>query len=177
MGAAEVVSYDPVTLPEILDGIEMIAKVLEVAPAGERLVTGLRQRLDHAGTWAGSDRPRVALVEWPDPVYAPGHWVPDLVEAAGGTSVFGVGGGRSVRTGVGELVDARPDVVVLAFCGYDAATTEGIEIGLRDREDWQPVYALGVPVVCADGSAHFSRPGPRVVDGVERLAATLRALS
>lgn len=84
---------------------------------------------------------------------------------------------RSAHTGVDALVGARPDVVVLAFCGYDAATTKGIEASLRDREYWQPVYDPGVPVVCADGSAHFSRPGPRVVDGVEQLAATLRALA
>ena len=65
---------------------------------------------------------------------------------------------------------------VLAFCGYDAATTKGIEMSLRDRADWQPVYDLGVPLVCVDGSAHFSRPGPRVVDGVEHLASVLSAL-
>jgi len=178
MGTAEVVSYDPATLAQILDGIAMIAKLLEVPAEGERLVADLRRRLTAAAAWLGDGRtarPRVAVVEWPDPVYAPGHWVPDLVEAAGGHSVFGTSGARSVRASIHDLVATRPDVVVLAFCGYDTATTATIEEGLRDREDWQPVYALGVPVVCVDGSAHFSRPGPRVVDGVEHLAAVLRS--
>jgi iron complex transport system substrate-binding protein len=175
MGSAEVVSYDPVTLAEILEGIGTIADGLDVPSAGERLVEGMRTRLESAGSWVqGGARPRVAVVEWPDPLYAPGHWVPDLVEAAGGASVFGVSGGRSVRSSVDALVATRPDVVVLAFCGYDVATTEGIELELRDRPDWQPVYALGLPVVCVDGSAHFSRPGPRVVDGVEGLSSVLR---
>jgi len=178
MGAADVVSYDPVTLDEILDGIVMIARRLEVPDTGDRLVADLRRRATAAGAWVGHRaRPRVAVVEWPDPVYAPGHWVPDLVEAAGGQSVFGTSGARSVRTSVEALVGSRPDVIVLAFCGYDTETTEGIEVGLRDRADWQPVYALGVPVVCVDGSAHFSRPGPRVIDGVDHLAAVLQAVS
>lgn len=179
MGDARVVSYDPVTLDEILDGIAELGRVLEVPDAGAALVAGLRQRLEIAGGGPGRaspDRPRVAVVEWPDPVYAPGHWVPDLVEAAGGRSVFGRSGARSVRTTVADLVATRPDVVVMAFCGYDIATSERIETGLRDRPDWQPVYALGVPVVCVDGSAHVSRPGPRVVDGVEHLAGLLREL-
>jgi iron complex transport system substrate-binding protein len=179
MGTATVISYDPATLHEILDGIEAIAKALEVPDAGARLVDRLHDRLAAADSSAGTgrpDRPRVAVVEWPDPVYAPGHWVPDLVEAAGGHSVFGTRGGRSIRTSVADLVATRPDVVVLAFCGYDRATTEGIEAGLRGRPDWEPVYDLGVPVVCVDGSAHFSRPGPRVVDGVEQLASMFSAL-
>lgn len=178
MGTAEVVSYDPATLAQILDGIAMIARVTDVPAEGERLVADLRRRLTAAAAWLGDGRtarPRVAVVEWPDPVYAPGHWVPDLVEAAGGHSVFGTSGARSVRASIDDLVATRPDVVLLAFCGYDTATTATIEEGLRDREDWQPVYALGVPVVCVDGSAHFSRPGPRVVDGVEHLAAVLRS--
>ena len=103
--------------------------------------------------------------------------MPDLVEAAGGHSVFGRRGARSVRASVEDLVTTRPDVVVLAFCGYDTATTEGIEAMMRGRPDWEPVYDLGVPVVCVDGSAHFSRPGPRVVDGVEDLASRLSRLA
>jgi iron complex transport system substrate-binding protein len=178
MGTAEVVSYDPVTLHEILTGIEHIAGVLQVPEQGDRLVAGLHQRLALADSWAGAgdDRPRVAVVEWPDPVYAPGHWVPDLVAAAGGTSVFGTRGARSVRSTVDAIVASAADVVVLAFCGYDTATTEGIEKHLRERTDWRPIYDLGVPVVSVDGSAHFSRPGPRVVDGVEHLASVLESL-
>ena len=90
--------------------------------------------------------------------------------------MFGTSGGRSVRSTVDDLCATRPDVVVLAFCGYDQATTERIATDLRTEPDWSRVYGLGVPVVSFDGSAHFSRPGPRVVDGVERLAETLAAL-
>jgi iron complex transport system substrate-binding protein len=174
MGAAQVVSYDPATLDEILDGILVIAKVLDAAEPGDRLVSDLRRRLDRVAlARAAAPRPRVAVVEWPDPVYAPGHWVPDLVEAAGGRSVFGVRGGRSERRSVADLCASEPDVVVLAFCGYDRPTVERLAAELRDEPAWQPVIELGVPIWCADGSAHFSRPGPRVVDGVEALAGAL----
>ena len=177
MGETRVVSYDPATLSEILDGIGEVAGALGVPDDGERLVRELRGRLDAVAARAGRDRPRVAVVEWPDPVYAPGHWLPDLVEAAGGRSVFGAAGERSARSSVADLCATRPDVVVLAFCGYGLATTEAMAGGLARRPDWAPVRDLGVPVVCVDGSAHFSRPGPRVVDGVEHLAGLLDAVA
>ena len=178
MGGARVVSYDPATLAEILDGIREVAGVLGVPEDGERLVDELGERLDAvAARTGGGGRPRVAVVEWPDPVYAPGHWLPDLVEAAGGRSVFGAAGERSVRSSVAELCACRPDVVVLAFCGYGLATTEAMAGDLARRPDWAPVRDLGVPVVCVDGSAHFSRPGPRVVDGVEHLAVLLEGVA
>ena len=178
MGEARVVSYDPASLCGILDGIRDIAGALGVPEDGERLVEDLRGRLDAVAVRTGGrDRARVAVVEWPDPVYAPGHWLPDLVEAAGGRPVFGVAGARSARSSVDDLCASRPDVVVLAFCGYDLATTEAMAGDLAQRPYWEPVRDLGVPVVCVDGSAHFSRPGPRVVDGVEHLAGLLDAVA
>jgi iron complex transport system substrate-binding protein len=177
MGGARVVAYDPATLSGILDGIREIAGVLGVPGEGERLVDELRERLAAvAARNGGGGHPRVAVVEWPDPVYAPGHWLPDLVEAAGGRSVFGAAGERSARSSVADLCASRPDVVVLAFCGYGLATTEAMAGDLERRPEWAPVRDLGVPVVCVDGSAHFSRPGPRVVDGVEHLAGLLDAV-
>ena len=99
------------------------------------------------------------------------------MEAAGGRSVFGAAGARSERSSVADLCASRPDVVVLAFCGYGLATTEAMAGDLAERPEWAPVRDLGVPVVCVDGSAHFSRPGPRVVDGVEHLAGLLDAVA
>lgn len=175
LGDARVISYDPATLDDILEGIREMASKLDASAAGKRLVDGLRDRLAIvAATRSTGVRPRVAAVEWPDPVYAPGHWLPDMVEAAGGLAVFGTSGERSIRATVGDLCDARPDVVILAFCGYDLATTERMALELSRGKHWRPVYDLGVPVVCVDGSAHFSRPGPRVVDGIEYLAQVLR---
>lgn len=175
LGDARVISYDPAKLDDILEGIREMAGKLDASAAGERLVDGLRDRLAIvAASSPGGDRPRVAAVEWPDPVYAPGHWLPDMVEAAGGRSVFGTSGERSVRATVGDLCNTQPDVVVHAFCGYDLATIERMALELREDEHWRPVHNLGVPVVCVDGSAHFSRPGPRVVDGIEYLARALR---
>jgi iron complex transport system substrate-binding protein len=174
MGEAEVISYDPHTLVEILTGIEDLAKAIDAAAAGERLVTGMRARLDRVHQRAaGRARPRVAVVEWPDPVYAPGHWVPDMVEAAGGEDVFGYPGGSSVPSTVDDLVAATPDLVVIACCGWDLPTNREVVRKLRQDAAWRPVFASS-RVVAIDGSAYTSRPGPRVVDGVELLARQIR---
>lgn len=176
MGGARVVSYDPAGLGGILDGIAAIAAALGVPGAGAALVAGLRSRLAAVADASGrGPRPRVAAVEWPDPIYAPGHWIPEMVEAAGGRSVFGAAGGRSERASAADLCASRPDVIVLAVCGYDLAATQALARALAAEPAWTPVRELGVPIVAVDGSARWSRPGPRVVEGVERLAPILDA--
>jgi iron complex transport system substrate-binding protein len=173
LGGAEVVSYDPRTLADILTGISDVAAAIGAAAAGERLVASMRARLGRVRErTAGVPRPRVAVVEWPDPVYAPGHWVPDQVEAAGGQNVFGDPGGSSVPSSVDELVAARPDLVVIACCGWDLPTNRRVLEQLSELSTWRAVFDAS-RVVAVDGSAHTSRPGPRVVDGVEVLARHL----
>ncbi len=168
---ARVVSFDPKRLDEIVEGMTAIGDAVGAHRQGlalqanlESRLSWLRRRLD------GRVMPRVAVVEWPDPLFAPGHWVPDMVEAAGGRSVFGEPGGRSVRAPWSELADRRPDLVVMAFCGYDLATTISLTDTLLDGAEWESAGLGDMPVAAFDGSACFSRPGPRVVDGIEALA-------
>lgn len=164
---AEVVTLDPMTLGEVLASIETVGRVTRCEGQASDLVRVLRHRLDLvAAAVAGRTRPRMAVLEWTDPPFSSGHWVPDMVTAAGAESVLGVSGTRSRQIDWADLAATAPDLIVVAPCGYrlDGARTlaeQAIESGLLPH---------GVPVWAVDADAAFVRPGPRVIDGVEALA-------
>jgi iron complex transport system substrate-binding protein len=167
---AEVLTIDPHTMREVLASVETLGKATGTEAAAEALVSSLRGRLDEVvRRVAGRHRPRTLVLEWTDPPFAPGHWVPEMVERAGGLPVLGRRGEKSVRTSWEAVADARPEVVVCAPCGYDleGATRQAIALVERD------VLPAGVPVWAVDADAAYARPGPRLVDGVETLAAIL----
>jgi iron complex transport system substrate-binding protein len=171
---ARVVSSDPQDLEGIFASILEIGAVVG-ADDTEAVLASLRDRLAQVRKLVeGLPQPRVAVLEWPDPPYAPGHWVPGMVQAAGGRSVLGSSGRPSRRMAWEEILDSRPDVVVLAFCGFDLAET----LRRADEMEGEPWRRLteSVDVMAVDGSAYFSRPGPRVVDGVELLAWLLHGV-
>ncbi|GAB3682170.1 ABC transporter substrate-binding protein [Angustibacter aerolatus] len=164
---ADVLTIDPHTLDEVLESVLVLGRRTGRPDAATTAVAALRDRLHVvADTVAGRPRPRVAVLEWADPPYAPGHWVPELVHAAGGTSVLGRTGQKSVRCTWDDVLAARPDVVVCAPCGFglDAAAEQAVDVVSR---------MPGVPVWAVDANASFARPGPRLVDGVEALAGLL----
>jgi iron complex transport system substrate-binding protein len=138
----------------------------------EQVVAGLRRRLeDVAAAVRGLERPRTFALEWSDPPFNGGHWVPEMIEHAGGRPVLGCRGTPSVRVTWDQISEADPEVVVFMPCGYDSerAATEAEAEGLLERQ-----HLAGVDRFFAvDASAYFSRPGPRLVDGVEILAALL----
>ena len=166
---AEIVSLDPSSLGEVLDGITEIGRATgSEARAGE-LVAGLHERLStvqHAVS--GLKRPRTFALEWSDPPFNGGHWVPEMTEIAGGAPVLGSGGTPSIRVTWDEIRVAAPEVVVFMPCGYDldAAAKEGAQLLERAELGTAAVFAV-------DASGYFSRPGPRLVDGVEILASAL----
>lgn len=128
---------------------------------------GLRARLDVVrAAVAGRPRPQVLVLEWTDPPYAPGHWIPEMVEVAGGVPVLGRVGQASFRIGWEQALQARPDVVVCAPCGYALDAASDLAAVVAERFEAVPVWAV-------DANASFARPGPRLVDGVEALAAIL----
>ncbi|WP_255947411.1 ABC transporter substrate-binding protein [Streptomyces odontomachi] len=173
---ADVLTVDPETLPEVLDSIITIGTAAggHCRARAEQLVAGLSARLDAVRAEVSRDpgtAPVPALVlEWTDPPFAPGHWVPDMVEAAGGSCVVGRSGERSFRTGWEELVAgpaATADVVVCAPCGFGLDESARLAAEIADR------LPAGVPLWAVDANASFARPGPRLVDGVEALAGIL----
>jgi len=164
---ADVVSLDPYTLDEVLETIRTVGARASVAGRAERLVDSLRTRLRRvAEATAGLPRPRVAVIEWVDPPFSAGHWVPDLVAAAGGRPVAARGGQRSIETSWDAVVDARPELLLVAPCGFHLD-------GAVDHARRVPEHVPGVPVWAIDADALVVRPGPRLVDGVEAIAAIL----
>jgi len=170
--APMIVSLEPHSLTDVLTTIDLVAELAGASERGSVLVNDLRRRLEAVPVSA--QRRKVALVEWLSPLFAPGHWVPEQVERAGGVSVIGQAGARSREVSWDALAAADPEVMVLGLCGFDLS---------RSLDEWA---AFEVPepltrtrawdsgqVWAIDGSAYVSRPGPRLVDGVEVLAQVL----
>jgi iron complex transport system substrate-binding protein len=165
---AQVLTIDPMTLDDVLASIETIGVATGCGAQGRTVVAELRERLAAVDRAVGERvRPRVAVLEWTDPPFSSGHWVPDMVDAAGATSVLGTAGSRSTRIQWDDITRARPDIVVVAPCGYQLAEAVDLARDVCDRG----VVPDGVPVWAVDANNCFVRPGPRVVDGVEALAA------
>jgi iron complex transport system substrate-binding protein len=164
---ADVLSLDPWSLAEVLATIVAVGEASGVRERALDLVAALRARLARvAAQVEGEKRPRVAIVEWVDPPFTAGHWVPDLVAAAGGEPVGARGGQRSVETTYAELAATSPDIVLVTPCGFhlDGAAEQAERI--TDRFPAAQVWAI-------DGDGLVVRPGPRLIDGVEAIAAIL----
>ena len=165
----EVISLDPATLGEVLADVPRLAAAAGAGEAGEQLAAEAGARLEAVeSAVSGAPRPRVAALEWLDPVYVGGHWVPQMIELAGGEDVFGLPGERSRTAEWAEVEAVAPDVVVSMPCGYYAEQAAAETMRHRDR-----LAALGARVFAVDAAAYFSRPGPRLVDGVELLGHLL----
>jgi iron complex transport system substrate-binding protein len=167
---AQVLTIDPHTLDDVLESVLTLGGATGHVPKAEALVASLRERLAAVvRRSAGRPRPRTLVLEWTDPPFAPGHWVPEMVDLAGGDCVLGVAGEKSFRVGWADVVAAAPEVVVCAPCGY------GLEesAALAEKAVAAGVLPETVPVWAVDANASFARPGPRLVDGVEALAAIL----
>ncbi|HEU4566724.1 MAG TPA: cobalamin-binding protein, partial [Marmoricola sp.] len=140
------------------------------ADAAAGLVAGLHARLDAVRrTVTGRPRPRALVLEWTDPPFAPGHWVPEMVTLAGGEPALGRVGEKSTRVDWRQCAHSEPDLVVCAPCGYDLPGSRKLAEELLGAG----VLPAEVPVWAVDANASFARPGPRLVDGVEALAGIL----
>jgi iron complex transport system substrate-binding protein len=166
----KVLALDPHTIGEVLGDVGVVARATEAIDAGVRLVADAGERIDMVrAAVADAERPRVLALEWLDPPYVAGHWTPQLIEYAGGEDVLGLPGEHSQTFDWETLAATEPDVVVVMPCGYVAlrAVDEAVAFGDRLR-------SLGARrVVAVNAAAYFSRPGPRLVDGLEVLANAL----
>jgi iron complex transport system substrate-binding protein len=168
--APRVIALDPHTLGETLGDVRTLAQATGRRDAGADLIARAAGRIDRVRLAVrGAGRPRVAAIEWFDPIFVAGHWTPQLIELAGGEDVMGAPGERSETASWEALAAAAPQVVVAMPCGYDAprARAEALDHAPRLRE-------VGADrVVAVDAAAYFSRPGPRLIDGLELLAHIL----
>jgi iron complex transport system substrate-binding protein len=194
---ADVLTLDPHSLDDVLDSILVVGRRAGVADRAELVIGELRARLARVAasvagvsgagvsgagvsgagvsgagvSGRGRGRPRVAMVEWVDPPFSAGHWVPDLVTAAGGEAVGGRAGARSVQTSWADIAAAGPDLVVVAPCGFHLAGA--VEQARLVAEALAAEGLADVPVWAIDADGIVVRPGPRLVNGVEALAAIL----
>jgi iron complex transport system substrate-binding protein len=167
---AEVLTIDPYTLGEVLVSIETLGEATGHQREAADLVADQRARLEAVRRRvAGRARPRVMFLEWTDPPFAPGHWIPEMVEAAGGEPVLATAGEKSRRVTWEAVHASRPDLVVVAPCGFDRAGCQA----LTEALEASGVLPPGVPTYAVDANASWARPGTRLVDGVEELAAVL----
>lgn len=168
-----VVAVEPNALDDIWTSFRQIAEALGIADRGEQLIRQSQSRLAAIGRRVSelSARPGVACIEWIDPLMAAGNWVPELVEIAGGTNLFGEAGKHSPWMTWGELVARDPEVIVVLPCGWDIARSK-VEIQrLSSRPEWRDLRAVRTGrVALTDGNQYFNRPGPRVVESAEILA-------
>lgn len=169
-GPPRVIALDPTTYGETLGDIRTIAQATGSKDAALDLIARTARRADIVRLAVrGAPRPRVAALEWMDPVFVAGHWTPQLIEMAGGDDVLGFAGEPSRQATWEEVAAAQPEVVIVMPCGYDAARA------LVEAEDFAGrLRTLGADhVVAVNASAYFSRPGPRLADGLELLAHIL----
>ncbi|HYK31978.1 MAG TPA: cobalamin-binding protein [Streptosporangiaceae bacterium] len=164
---ADVLSLDPHTLDDVLTSIVAVGQRTGVPERAAALVDDLRARLARVeAAVAGRPRPAVALVEWVDPPFTAGHWIPDLVSAAGGRPVAAQPGEPSVRTDWSEIAAAGPELVIVAPCGYHLP-------GAVEQARTAAQALPGVPIWAIDADGIVVRPGPRLIDGVEAIASIL----
>jgi len=168
-----IVSLQPDSLADIWGDIRKVAGALGIDGQGEALVSDLRRRMAavQAQATAQVERPRVACIEWVDPLMAAGNWVPELVEMAGGENLFGEAGKHAPWMTWDELAQADPDVILVLPCGYDIARTRQDMPILEAKPGWRDLRAVREGrVVIADGNQYFNRPGPRVAESLEIMA-------
>jgi iron complex transport system substrate-binding protein len=167
-----VLSLEGRTLAGIWSDIHQIGRALGLDDEADELVLGLQSRLARMGSSSPASRPRALCIEWLDPLFLAGHWVPELVHAAGGEDIGARSGDHSKRREWAQLETLRPDHFVVMLCGF------GVDRARAELDRLDDPVALSVlataPVWVIDGNAYTSRPGPRVVDGASRLQFALR---
>ena len=174
---ARVLSLSPNSLGDVLRDIRRVGNATGTAARAETLARSLEERVERVAETARErePRPRVACLEWLDPLYSAGHWVPEMVELAGGEDVLAVKHKPSARVSLEDVAAAAPEVLVLMPCGFDRERTLMEWEPLKDLPAWREIPAVaGGRVFAVDGAKYFNRPGPRLVDGLEILAGFIQ---
>jgi iron complex transport system substrate-binding protein len=172
----QIVSLQPNALADIWNDIRSVASALSIVETGRQLVEELDNRMAaiESCALASARRPTVACLEWIEPLMAGGNWVPELVEMAGATNLFGVAGKHSPWLAWDELCRRDPDCLVIMPCGFDLSRTESEMYWLAEKPEWKSLCAVkNGQVYLTDGNQYFNRPGPRVVETLQTLAEIL----
>lgn len=172
----KVVALEPKGLPEVWEGMADVAQAAGAPEKGRALVARLKDRMAEIAdvAQAQASRPSLAYIEWVDPLMAGGNWMPELIEMAGGENLFGVAGEHSPWITWDQLMDADPDVILVAPCGFDIDRTRDDIASVAEKPEWRGLRAVrGGDVYLGDGHQYFNRPGPRLVESLEIIAEIL----
>jgi iron complex transport system substrate-binding protein len=174
-GNPTIVSLQPDSLDQIWEDFRRVARALEIPEKGEEVITALERRMTAlCPPPDAGPLPRVACIEWMEPLMAAGNWMPELVRMAGGANLFGEDGRHSPWLTWEQVREADPDVVILAPCGFDLERTLGDVHWMTERAGWHDLRAVREGrVYMGDGNRYFNRPGPRVVETLEALVEML----
>lgn len=171
-----VLTLNPSTVHDVIDDVVRIGDAADRSAEGHRVAAHLRDRLEavHRGVQRIAHRPRVVCIEWLSPLYVAGHWVPEMVQLAGGQDVMAQPGGPSRVVTWNEVLAAAPDVLIAMPCGFSVARTQEELFQLMQQPgQWHLSSDLEQHTFLVDAASYFSRPGPRLIDGIELLAAIL----
>lgn len=170
-GSPDVLVLDPHDLDDILVSIMDIAEKIGRVKEGRKLVASLQKRIDAVRSMKLDSWPKVACIEWVDPLFTAGHWVPQMVEYAGGVNGMSIVGEQSRRMDIDELAVFDPDIIVMMPCGYGIKRTEKEMKALKNNAKWSLLRAVRERRVYAvEAGSYFSKPGPRTITGLEILA-------
>jgi len=171
-----IVSLQPNSLPDVWNDIKDVSEALDIARRGHELIETLKSRMQSISERALLDqgRPRVACIEWLEPLMAAGNWVPELVEMTGGVNLFGEAGKHSPWMNWDQLVEADPDIIVVMPCGFGMKRTAEEMYWLTNSSQWPTLKAVrNHRVYVTDGNQFFNRPGPRLAESLQILAELL----
>lgn len=172
----QIVSLTPNSLADVWDDIRRVAVALGIEAHGEEVIASLHARMCEisAKAQAAAERPRVACIEWTEPLMAGGNWTPELIAMAGGANLLGEAAKHSGYITWEQLLESDPDVIIVAACGFDIPRTTGEMHWLTDRPEWDSMRAVrNSSVYLADGNQYFNRPGPRLVETLRIMAEIL----
>ena len=167
----EVVILDPHNLDDILTNIMEVAKKIDKTNEAQNLIGSLQKRIDHVSNKPKKSKPKVLCVEWLDPLFTAGHWVPQMVEMAGGVNGISVTGESSRRMKLDEVIKFDPDVILLMPCGFEVNRVLEEYQKLAQTKEWKSIRAVqNRQVYAVDANSYFSKPSPRTITGLEILA-------
>jgi iron complex transport system substrate-binding protein len=174
----KVLALTPKTVNDVLEDITTVGITAGSQEQASQLVRTLRTRIEETSLVQIDQRPRVLCLEWLDPPFVGGHWIPEMVEIAGGRDVLGIPGKPSFETNWQNIANSDPDMILVMPCGYHRREVEEELQKLRLPKQWYELRAVrNGSVFATDASSHFSRPGPRIVDGIEVMAQLFRQYS
>jgi iron complex transport system substrate-binding protein len=168
----EIYSMDPHSVIEILEGITKFAKIIDTEENGKKIKKELEQRVEKIKSRKKDVAPRVVAIEWVNPFFTAGHWVPEMIEISGGINMISKTGEHSQRMKMQEIVNAKPEIIILMPCGFDVMRTKKeYEKFLKNDQEWNKLQAVKKGNVFAvDANSFFSKPTIRTIDGIEILA-------